>query len=92
MRGDQHLMMRLAVERPAAVHEEANLVSAQDLAQPSQVVLVRVGQDHNLDLPLVERQSLTDPPHGQIWIHPGVDQGGAPVGCLDQDRVSLADV
>jgi hypothetical protein len=88
----QYVVMRIAVERSPAVHEQAHLVSAQDLAQPSQVVLVRVGQDHDLHSPLVERQSLADPPQGQFRIHPGVDQGGAPIRRLDQDRVALADV
>jgi hypothetical protein len=88
----QYLMMRFAVERSPAVHEEAHLVSAQDLAQPSQVVLVRVGEDHDLDLPLVKRQGLADAPQGQVRIHAGVDQGRAPIRRLDQDRVALADI
>ncbi|MEX1278308.1 MAG: hypothetical protein WEI16_04575, partial [Chloroflexota bacterium] len=90
--GGQHLLVRLSVRRSPAVHDQAHLVPAQDLAQSSQVVLVRVGQDHDLDSPLVERQSLADPPHGQVRIHAGVDQGGAPIRRLDQDRVALADV
>jgi len=88
----QYVVMRFAVERSPAVHEEAHLVSAQDLAQPSQVVLVRVGEDHHLNSPLVERQRLADPPQVQVRIHAGVDERCCAIRRLDQDRVALADV
>lgn len=84
--------MGLPMNWPSAVQKHSHGESAQDLVQPTQVILVRMGQDDHLDLPLMEGERLADPPQRQIRIDASIDQRDLSIWCLDENRVALTDV
>jgi hypothetical protein len=78
----------LAIRLDHDAHPEAG----QDLHQPGDMVLVRVGDDHQFHSAAGERQRFAEPSQGQIRIRPAVDDGDGTRWRLDQEGVSLADV
>ena len=58
------------------IEDHANLVSLESGHQPGDVVLVRVGQDEDVDVPAPPGQLLPEPAQQEIWIRPPVDQHG----------------
>jgi hypothetical protein len=56
------------------------------------VVLVRVGEDDDIDPAVPRRQALVERDQQPPWIGPTVDQQAPAPPALDEDRVTLSDV
>ena len=48
----------IGLRRPPAVHEQPDLVAAEDLLEPAEMVLVGMGEHHDVDSTVVERERL----------------------------------
>ena len=72
------------------VEDQANLISLESGHQPGDVVLVRVGQDQDVDAAVPPRQPLPEPAQQEIRIRATVDQHGRPRRRHDQDRIALS--
>ncbi len=64
--------------RAAPVEDEAHLVAVQGRDEAGDVVLVRVGQDHDVDPPTPPRQPLPEPSEEEVGIRATVDQHAGP--------------
>jgi hypothetical protein len=80
------------IEVATGVEDEPDLEATQHLHQAGDVILVRVGQQHDVDAAAIERQKLAQPAQDEVGIRATVDQQRSAVAALDQDGVSLPHV
>lgn len=76
----------------ARIQDQPNLVALHGCHQPGDVVLMRVGQDHDVDATLPPRQTLAQAPKEKIRIRPAIQQHRGARGRRHQDGVPLADI
>jgi len=99
-RGARRTMAQGGVPRlpagPRAVHarlvDTADAISLQDADQPSHVVLVRVGQDDDVDAAVPGRDPRVQLEEQAVRVGSAVHQHPGAAAALEQDRVPLADV
>lgn len=80
------------VKGAAGVEDEPDLETMQHLHQAGNVILVRVGQQDDVDASAIERQELSQAAQDEVGIRAAVDQQRPTVAALDQDGVSLPHV
>jgi len=90
--GINHATMPFSTKRPSAIHKQPHPVTTEDLLHAPKVILIRVSEDHDVEVTLVEGEVLTNPSKCQVGIDAAVHEYGTAIGCLDQDRVALADI
>ena len=71
--GGEEARMGRRLVGPAAVEDQADLESVEDRHQAGDVVLVRMGHEHDVDPPLPEGELLAQPTHRQFRIRATVD-------------------
>jgi hypothetical protein len=76
----------------AGIQDQPDVVSFQSRHQPSHVVLVRMGQDDDVDPPLPPRQPLAEAPQQEIGVRAAVEQHRRARRCFHEDRIPLPDV
>lgn len=76
----------------AGVQDQPDLVALKDRQQPGDVVLVRVGQDHDVDATLPPWQALAQASKEEIRVRPAVDQHRGARGRGHEYRVTLPDI
>ena len=86
----QQPVVRRILEWDPGVEDRADREALGDLDEAGHVVLVRVGEDDEIDSPREERQVRADPAERELWIGTSVDEHGRPRRRLDEDRVALA--
>lgn len=74
------------------MEHELDPVASQHLDQSGDVILVRMGEEHHVDLPPPERKGCAELAQRPIRVGPTVHEQRRPIGGLDQDRIPLADV
>jgi len=74
------------------LQDEADPISLEDRHQARDVVLVRVGEQHDVDSSLPPGQPLAQPTQQQLRVGTAIDQQGRPRWSAHQDRVTLADI
>jgi hypothetical protein len=83
---------------PRALAGQAGLVhrtdgiAIQEQAEPRDVVLVGMRQDHDVDPPIPGRQPLTERNEQPTRVRPTVDEHPATMPAVDEDGVALPDV
>ena len=76
----------------AGVHDDSHVETIQNLHQPSDVVLVRVAEDQDVDPSREEGKVRAQATQGQLRIRSSVDQHGGSAGRFEKNRVALAGV
>jgi len=77
---------------PPAIEHEAHAVARQRGDEARHVVLVRVGEEHEIDPSLPEGKRLAESLRREIGVRPTVDEQRRPRRGADEDGVALADV
>jgi hypothetical protein len=80
------------LERECRVEDAADAVAPEDVDEPGDVILVRMGHHQEVDVARVERPVPPDPAQRELRIRAAVDENRATVGSLEEDRVALPDV
>lgn len=62
----------------APIEDEPDLVARERRHEARDVVLVRVGQDHDVDPPPPPRQAFAESSEQEVWIRASVDEHGGP--------------
>jgi hypothetical protein len=78
-------------EHPRLVHA-THAIPPQEEAEPRDVVLVRVGEDEDVDAAVPRREPFVEGDQQPTRIRPAVDQHPAATPALDEDAVALPDV
>jgi hypothetical protein len=89
--GQQAVVCRV-LERDPAVEHGSDVESGENVDQPGDMVLVRVGQDEQVDPAREEGKVGAETAEGQLRVRPAIDQHRCARRGLDQDRVALSDV
>ena len=90
------LLAEGAVAAALAAHpvlgEDPDAVAGQQPGETADMVLVRVGQQRDVDAPVPDGDALVEAPDEEVGVATAVDEDPHPVVRLDEDRVALADV
>ena len=90
------LLAKRGVAAAVAAHpvlgEHADPVARQQPGQPADVILVRVGEQHDIDATVPDRDALVETSDEDVRVASAVDEDTRPVVRLDEDRIALADV
>ena len=78
--------------RIPGLEDAADAVSLEEQGKTRDVILVRMGQDEDVDPPVPRRDALVELDEQPVGIRAAVDQHPAAAGTLDEDRIALADV
>jgi hypothetical protein len=76
----------------AGIEDARDREAAEDVRQPPDVIQVRVGQDHGVDLALPPGERGAEATKGDVRVGPAVDEERRAAGCHDQEPIALADV
>jgi len=92
--GEDRLQRRVPWPRPdhPGLQHPTDDVPLEERRQPGGVVLVRVGQDHQVDPSVPWRQSFVQRDQQPPGVRAAVHEHSPTATALDQDRVPLADI
>ena len=80
------------LEGNPGMEDGADREALGNLDEPGDVVLVWMCEQDDVDPTREERQVRADAPEGELRIGTAVDEHGRAAGCLNEDRVALADI
>ena len=76
----------------SGVEDQSHLIALERCQQAGHVILVRVREDHRVDLPPPPRKTFAEASEQEVGIRPPVDERRGAGGRDDQDRIALPDV
>jgi hypothetical protein len=81
-----------AVAAHAVVDEDTDAVAREQPGEAADVVLVRVGQQGDIDAAVPDRDALIEAAHEQVGVATAIHEHPGAVVRLEQDRIALPDV
>ena len=88
---DERLVAGAVAGEPA--HQDPpDPVAIEHDREARDVVLVRVGQDQQVEPPVPGREPAVERAQQTLGVRPAVDEGTGPMSAFDEDRVALADI